>query len=61
MQCKCGCKGEAHWLMTGVDFDGTEFVDEPGCESVARYCQEAAGELRLPFSLKPIERPSENC
>lgn len=58
MECKCGCGGEARWLMTGVDYDGSRFVDEPGCESVARYCAEAAAELRLPFELTALEQES---
>lgn len=53
MLCKCGCEMDARWLITGEDYDGTWFTDEPACDSSAFYCREASAELRLPFTMRP--------
>ena len=43
--------------MTGVDFGGDSFVDEPACDQAADYCCEAATELDLPFTRRRIQPP----
>lgn len=53
--CGCGCGMPARWLMTGQDYDGAWFYDEPACESSAGYCQESARELDRPLTLKKIQ------
>lgn len=55
MICNCGCGREARWLMTGEDYEGSPFFDDPACDSAASYCQEAATELGRRFTMRRIE------
>lgn len=48
--CRCGCEGEAKFLISGTDFGGWKFKNDPACRAAAQYCEEAAEELNLPFS-----------
>lgn len=52
MMCRCGCEGEALWLVTGFGYEphgkGAPFVDEPACHDAAVYLEETALELGLP-------------
>lgn len=54
MICLCGCKGEAMYLISGQDYGGQFFKDEPACFDAATYCEESAAVLDLPFSMKLI-------
>ena len=53
--CRCGCGNAAVWLITGVDFGGETYTDDPACDTAAAYCEEAAHELGLPFSRRRID------
>lgn len=55
LKCKCGCGKDGKWLMSGQDYDGRIFTAEPACESAARYCEESASELGLPFGMTKLE------
>jgi hypothetical protein len=63
MNCRCGCKKEAEWLITGKDYGpngkGEVFTDEPACNSAMLYCEESAYELGLPFSKRRINKPED--
>ncbi len=52
--CRCGCGQSATWLISGTDFGGDQYVDDPACQSAADYCEEAASELGLNFSRKKL-------
>ncbi len=49
-KCRCGCGGIGIFLITGVDYGGHAFIDEPACLTAAIYCEESACELGLSFS-----------
>jgi hypothetical protein len=66
MKCRCGCGGEARWLVTGYDYDprakdgrGEQFTDEPCCSTVTSYLEECSAELGHPISKRPapVESP----
>lgn len=54
-KCQCGCGEDAVYLISGSDFDGKVFKDEPACHNSAIYCEESAHELGRPFEKKRIE------
>lgn len=58
--CRCGCGGEAVWLVAGFDFDpkapggkGKPF-SEPVCDGTADYLTEASAECGFPCTKTPI-------
>jgi len=54
-QCLCGCHGNAVWLVSGRDFTGEMFKDEPACEGSTQYMEDASAELGGPVAKRPVE------
>lgn len=59
-KCRCGCQGEAFYVVKGIDFDpkkpdkrGAPF-EEPLCESSTRWVEENSEELGFPCSKERI-------
>lgn len=53
-KCRCGCGQKGQYLISGTNYDGERFINEPACLAATAYCENAARELGLPFGKKRL-------
>lgn len=65
-KCRCGCEGEAEYVVTGFDFDpkmpggkGKAF-SEPCCHTAACYLEESSSDFNLPCVKVPVNAATRN-
>lgn len=59
MKCRCGCDTPGQFLITGIDFGGEAYTNEPACAQAADYCEENAAILNLPFHRSKMPSPPD--